>query len=857
MAHAAHTRLDAAGRFMAGIGDMAARRPRLVLLLALLVTLVAALTAATNLRIDTDAQHMLADELPHRQREFALDRSFPGLNNRFILLIDAPDADAADRFLARLDAELRARPQALEAPFAAALDPWFARNGLLYRDDAELDSFLARLSRSGPLLATLAAEPTLSAYFASLAEGVVDADRIAGGEEALTRALQETRATVDARLAGKGRPIAFSRLFAEDDAPVRRILTVTPKLDFSLLQPARPAREAVRAAIAAADPAQDGVRVQVTGDPAMRSEELGSVAQGIGLSLAVSLVALSALLWFSFRNLRLSLLALSIVFVANAVAAAFAALAFDALNLVSMAFAVLLTGVGADFAIHFIMHARQPGATTHGAVERLGPPLLLCAATTIFGFLAFVPTPFQGMAQLGLIGAVGVVAAFVSTLLVIPAGLALIPPAVLPGSDGPGLLARLPQRPLLLLGVVALAGAALLVPQARFETDPMALRDPGSPAVMAFATLFADRDTRPYSASILVPDQAAAEALADRLVALPEVDRVVTPARLLPGEAAVYRRDAIDAVAMGLLPQLEGGEPPVATDNGLGRLRAALAAHPRPGSAELAASLDRLAAAAARDPALLPALEQDVLAYWPQTLDRLKQSLSPDLDPSLDDLPAGLRDRYLAADGRVRVEVVPRADLRDPAARAAFIAAVRRVAPEAAGSVMNIDASGKVVERAMLTATLTALLACGALLFAVERSVWRTLATLAPILAACLLTLGGSVLFQIPFNYANVIALPMLIGAGIDSAIHMAAHPPGEGGNAGPTARAIVVTALTTITSFGSLIFSEHRGVASIGALLLVALASTTFAALVLEPPLLRLAGRLEARRQSRKALST
>jgi hypothetical protein len=163
---------------------------------------------------------------------------------------------------------------------------------------------------------------------------------------------------------------------------------------------------------------------------------------------------------------------------------------------------------------------------------------------------------------------------------------------------------------------------------------------------------------------------------------------------------------------------------------------------------------------------------------------------------------------------------------------------------------MNLSDSGAVVQRSMLTATATALLACGLLLLAVDRSIWRTLATLLPILAACLLALGGSVLFQLPFNYANVIALPMLIGAGIDSAIHMAASADESGAAAGgPTPRAIIVTALTTITSFGSLILSDHRGVASIGGLLLIALASTTFAALVLEPPLLKLAARLDRRR--------
>lgn len=843
----AHARLAAVGRLLARLGEASSRRPLVVLLVALVVVIGCGLVAARSIRVDTDASGMLSSELPHRQRELAFNRVFPGLNTRLVVLVDAPDADRADAFLTRLLSEIGKRPQHLKDPFAASVDPYFLRNGLLYKDDAELDSFLARLSRAGPLLATLASEPTLEAYFAALAEGVIDAERIAGGEETLVRVLKETDRTIAARLEGQPRQLAFSSLFSEDgNSSVRRVLTVEPKLDYSRLQPARPAIAALSDAIAAADPGRDQVRVAVTGDPAMRSEEFGSVLSGIGVSLAVSLVALSALLWFAYRNIRLSLLTLSIVILANSVAAAFASLAFPALNLVSMAFAVLLTGVGADFAVHFILHARQPGASIANALQRLGPALFLCALSTMAGFLAFVPTPFVGMTQLGLIGAVGVLTAFVATVIVIPAGLRLVPASKLPSGGFSGL----PAMPPLLLPMLAgglLVAALILAPRARFETDPVALRDPGSPAVIAYGSLFAERETRPYSASILVATPEEAEAVAQRLEALPEVDRVVTPARLLPGEDAVYRFDAIDAVAAGLLPQLAGGEAPVVTAGGLARLKAALGRDRRPESRAL---LERLEALERAGPEAMTNVEADILHFWPTTLERLRTSLTPELEPDLPDLPPVLLSRYRAADGQIRVEVVPAKDLRDPAARKAFVAAVRGIAPEAAGPVMNLEDSGAVIERAMLTATATALLLCGLLLLAVDRSVWRTIATLLPIVAACILTLGGSVLFQLPFNYANVIALPMLIGAGIDSAIHMAASADESGHAAGgPTPRAIIVTALTTITSFGSLILSDHRGVASIGGLLLIALASTTFAALVLEPPLLRIAARLNRRR--------
>lgn len=834
-------------------GDKASARPILTFLLAALLVALAGLVTSRHIAVDTDSSRMLSDELPHRQREAALNAAFPGLNARLVVVIDAPDADSADLFAARLKAAIEKHPDLLEAPFVAALDPWFQRNGLLYMDDAALDSMLAKLSRAGPLLGTLAAEPTLSAYFASLAEGVVDADRIAGGEESLSRILLETDRSVRARLAGEGRPIPFSALFApEDEAAVRRILTVVPKLDFTRFQPARPARDALDAAVAEARaaPGLSAVRVAVTGDPAMRSEELRSVTEGLGLALVVSLISVALLFAIAFRRLSLALVALSVVIVALALAAAFASLAFDALNLVSMAFAVLLTGLGADYAIHLILRMREPGGSWHAAADDLGLALFLCAVTTSLGFLAFVPTPFAGMAQLGLIGAFGVFAAFLAALFLVPAGLRL-------AGAGPPLSARstLPSglgrfAPWLVGALVALA--ALFAPGARFETDPMALRDPNAPSVVVFATLFDDKETRPYSASVTVADDAAAEALAARLKALPEVDHVVTPARLLPGEGADYRFEAVDAVAAGLLPQLEAGAPAIATENGLARLIEALEANPRPNGPALLESLRALDTRARADPAILPALERDILTFWPATLARLKTSLQPDMVPDGADLPAELVSRYRNPQGQVRVEVVPVADLRDPVARAAFVSAVRGIAPEAAGPVVNLEDSGTVVARAMVTATALALLACGLVLFAVTRNLPDTLATLAPVLAAIVLTLGASALLNLPFNYANVIALPMLLGAGIDSAIHMAARTRAAGAAAAlssSTPRAVLFSALTTVAAFGSLMLSAHRGVASIGALLLVALASTTICTLALQPAALALAGRLNARR--------
>lgn len=843
-----------------------AARPRLALAVVLAAAALAAGFAATHLRVNTDSSDMISSRLPYRQREIALEAAYPSLTDQMIVIVEAPNADAADAFSQRLVDAINARSDSLSQPFAPAIDPFFVHNGLLLMDDADLDTTLSRISRAGPLLSALAAKPTLDTYFTALAQGVRDADKMEGGEEALTYALRETTGVIDARLAGAPQPVGWSELFSGEPAGghVTRLVSARPVLNFSSLQPAKEALAALQAAIdeARAAPGLEHIDAEITGEPALRGQELSSVTQGLALSFVISLLSVSFILWLAFGRVVQALLSVVVVICALCWAAAFAALAYPALNLVSMAFAALLTGLGADYAIHVLLRAneaRQHGADEAAAmdetVSELAGPLALCATTTAIGFIAFIATDFVGLAQLGLIGAVGVFGALLAAIVVAPAGLALLRPSVRIHPVGESVLTPIRARfarywPPARWGVLGLACLSVLaIPFARFETDPMALRDVSSPSVVAFEKLFDEDDTRPYRASVVAPDLASADAIAERARQLPSVASAVTLSQFAPPEA-FDRFFFVDSVAIGLLPLLQEPQAPAQTGDGLDALRQALAEHARTGGAELAAALARLKTASDADPDVMPALESDVFRYWPMQLDRLKALLQPDPDLSLDAVPPAIRENFIAADGRARVEITPRADLRNDQARAAFVDEVSAAIPEATGGPVTIERSGAVVSKAMAIATIGALAAITLLVFAVWRDWRRALSVLAPLLAAAVLTVGLTVILGVPFNYANVIALPMLLGAGVDSAIHVNTRAKAVGDSsamfAASTPRAVVFSALTTIASFGSLMVSAHRGVASIGALLVIALTSTIVCTLALQPLADRLMGRRE-----------
>jgi len=200
------------------------------------------------------------------------------------------------------------------------------------------------------------------------------------------------------------------------------------------------------------------------------------------------------------------------------------------------------------------------------------------------------------------------------------------------------------------------------------------------------------------------------------------------------------------------------------------------------------------------------------------------------------------------------VQIFPREDLTDAAALERFVADVRAVAPRATGSAIAIHAASTEVVQSMQQAFAMAIFAIALLLFVIWRALGDMAMVMAPLGLAGLLTAAGAVLMGIPFNFADVIVLPLLLGIGVDSSIHLVhrartASPSSRSLLETSTANAVVFSAATTIGSFGSLALSTHRGMASLGQLLMLGVALTVVCNLVVLPALLELRARMAGRR--------
>src|SRR5690606_10586539 len=288
---------------------------------------------------------------------------------------------------------------------------------------------------------------------------------------------------------------------------------------------------------------------------------------------------------------------------------------------------------------------------------------------------------------------------------------------------------------------------------------------------------------------------------------------------LVPGEQEEKLAILEDtALLMGgdLAGLMQAPADPAALEGALRALAASDASVVAGARAAAATLLARVAAAApAERERLLRALDDDLAAGLPRELDRLASGLGA--EPfGRDALPEALRERWIAADGRELVEIAPAEDVSDTGAAERFIAAVRSVVPTATGLPVVYKEASATVVGAFQEALGLALLMVVVIVWLSLRSFRDMLLVVVPILVAAAVTGAATVWLDMPFNYANIIALPLLVGIGVDNGIHVVHRLHSETSTAPlfetSTMNAVLASGLTTIASFGTLAFSAHVG---------------------------------------------
>ena len=777
------------------------------------------------------------------------------------MVVDGDTPDAAEDSAATLAAKLSAMPDRVTMVERPDAIPFFRKNGLLFLSTNELSDVLNEMVQAQPLLGALAADPSLRGLFGmldlqlqGLAHGAVDYSR-------LDKPFDAIAATIESALANRDKPIAWQAIMADQPpAPrdLRKVILVKPVLDYGDLEPGKKASDVIRAT--AKDlrlTADRGVTVRLTGSVALNDEEFRSVAHGTGFATILSVVLVIVILWLALRSARLIIPILLTLFAGLITTTAVALAAIGSLNLISVAFAVMFIGIAVDFGIQFGVryrghHHDEPdhAVAMQSTAKVIAAPLAMAAASTSLGFLSFIPTDYRGVSELGFIAGIGMLIAFALSVTLLPALLSLAKPPPEPEPVGFRWMAPvdgfvLRYRKLIIAGaIIAAVIGTGIASQVRFDFDPLDLKDPHTESVSTLFDLMKDPNFSPYTAEILQPSLAAAETLAAKLTSLPEADHVMTLASFVPDDQDA-KLASISDTKMLLGPTLTPPtvQPPpndqqiLDTINPIAsKLNTIGAQHPS--AARLAKALE--AVVATHDPALLQRLHNDLISGMLARIQAVKDSLQA-AHVTADAITPDLRNDWVTGDGKALVRAYPKGDVRDEKTLIAFTDAVRRIAPDADGAAISIRESGRTVTSAFIHAGCYALVTIVLLSLLILRRARDVAMLIAPLILAGILTLATIVVIRLPLNFANIIALPLLLSLGVSYAIYFIsfwrAGMPNPLGSS--MARAVLFSAGTTLVAFGTLGLSSHPGTGDMGKLLTVALLYSLTCTLFILPALL------------------
>ena len=841
------------------------RAAPVVLLLTFALAFFAVRYTMDNISMNTDTEDMLSAELPWRKLDQEYERLFPQYDNNILIVLEAATPDQAADAALLMYQRLQAERDLFEFVYYPNALPMFRESGLLYLDVDALQDLSDQLAEVQPFLARLARDPTLVGLFEVLGDAL---DAAADGEQvAIEPILSRINAALEALQDGRPYRLSWQALMSGDEdgaenAPYREFILTQPKLDYADFFPATPAIEKIRQVYADLDITADpGARLRLSGATMLAHEEMQSVMKGTETAVVLALCLVTVIMLAGLGSAWLVLATVLSLVIGLACTAAIATLTVGELNLISVAFAVLYIGLGVDFAIHYCLRYREhrvEGAARGAALEQtsvnIGSSLFLCAVSTAIGFFAFIPTDYSGVAELGWISGMGMFISFLVTLTVIPALLSLLPyrpgKQKMPVTGGARLVARHAGK---ILGVTALLAlvSVLALGGLRFDHNPLNLHAQDGAALTTFRELLADNDLTPWTAIMIAADAEEADEYHAAFSQSDLVEKVVTVADFIPAgqEDKLF---IIDELGL-LLGDLSSASPQSSTQDAAARLAALHAFRDKlaqtgsdaPALTALRDNLEELLHGAHQPGKLSARLEQMLLASLPGRLDALNASLDADYI-SLDTLPEQFQRFWVSADGKRRVEIYPQQDMQDNRALTAFVHAVQSVSPAVTGApVINLEASAAVAT-AFGQAFLYAFIAITLILYLLLARKKDVVLVLIPLLTAALLTGAASVLIGLPLNFANVIALPLLLGIGVDSGIHIIHRfrtdlPDGKNILATSSARAIIVSSLTTMGGVGNLALSPHAGTASMGLLLTLGIGITLVCMLLVLPALLTL----------------
>jgi hypothetical protein len=491
--------------------------------------------------------------------------------------------------------------------------------------------------------------------------------------------------------------------------------------------------------------------------------------------------------------------------------------------------------------------------TFRKTIKHISKPLILCAVTTAIGFYAFIPTNYQGVAELGWIAGTGMIVSLALTFTLLPALLTYIPKHALVnkkkavGINALRVLSTLPYKytkSILIISLILVIFLSLQINKISFDTNRLNLQDPKNESVQTYKELLKSSKTSPWEA-ILITEFNNTKNTRQEIETLSLVDKVISIHDFLPKEQD-DKLMIIDEMNL-LLGQLTTNSLKLSITNNE-RLDAIL---------KLVDKIDEIPTdnmdqelelfknnllQLLENNTNLEGIENQLLANLSGRIKALSEALNAK-KVSFNEIPEEIHQRWVN-NNKYRIKILPKDDLNNNNSMKKFVGQLQEYNKNVIGSpIINIEA-GNAVVNAFQSAFIYAFIVITLLLILLMRIKYDVVIILTSVSVGCIFTLGFMILFNIPLNFANIIGLPLLLGIGVDSGIHITERFYEEKESETSiymtsSMRGVIVSTLTTVFSIGNLAFSSHQGTASMGLLLSLGLISMMIATMIILPSFL------------------
>lgn len=834
------------------------------LIAGLLLAVAAGFYTAHHFVINTDINTLISPDLDWRKRDQQYEKAFD--RDRTILaVVEAPTPELTGVAANALAQKLKGDTTHFSAVDPLGTGEFFAKNGLLFLPTEEVKQVTEQFTAAAPLIEIMAGDPSIRGLTGALETGLAGVKRGQVKLDSTARPFDYISDTVETVLNKGDATFSFRQLISDKplpDSDKRAFIQFKPILDYQALEPGKAATDAIRQAAAELDfPGKYKARVRLTGPVPIANEEYATVQEGAVTNGIGTVVVVLIILWLALHSAKIISAVFVNLFIGLSLTTAVGLLMVGSLNLLSVAFAVLFIGLGVDFGIQFSVRYRSeryknddlPEALAEAA-RRSAVPLSLAAMATAAGFLCFLPTDYKGISELGEIAGAGMMIAFFSSITVLPALLKILNP---PGEREPVGYAFLApvdhflekHRIPIIVGTLGLVIAGLpLLYYMKFDFNPMNLRNPKAESIATYLDLRKDPNTGANAIDVLTRSEAEAKAIEAKLSKVPEVARVSSLDTFVPqdqdtklkliAQGAKVLEPALNPDQIDAAPTDQ--ENVEALNSTVANLRRTAGDDKGPGAVASRRLADALAKLAGANEAVRSKAQAVFVDPLRVTFDQLKMALQAQ-PVTLGNLPPELVSQWKSKDGLIRVEAEPKGDPNDNDNLRRFANAVLTAEPTAIGGPVSILKSGDTIVKAFIHAGIYSLVVISLLLWITLRRFSDVLMTLVPLLVAGAVTLEICVLIGLPLNFANIVALPLLLGIGVAFKIYYVVAWRSGRTNLLQTSltRAIFFSALTTATAFGSLWLSSHPGTSSMGKLLALSLVTTLAAVLLFQPALM------------------